>query len=69
MVTVSKCFPYIVHEVRRFHGGRGAQMLQDEVIGLLQPKVHAAQRIVVERTDTKHAHTVVVDVQYLEYNE
>lgn len=51
-----------MHEVRRLDGGRGAEVLQDELVGLLQPQVHAAQRLVVERPDAQHAHRVVVYV-------
>ena len=52
--------------MRRLDGGRGAEVLQDEVVGLLQPQVHAAQRLVVERPDAQHAHAVVVYIQHLE---
>lgn len=46
---------YLHDEMRRLHLRTGRQMVQQKVIRLRQPQVHAAQRIIVERPDAHHA--------------
>lgn len=57
--------PNLHHEVRRFHLGRGGQVLQDELVALLQPEVDPPERLVVERPDPQQPQVAVVDVQHL----
>lgn len=55
-----------MHEVRRLDGGRGAEVVEYELVRLLEPQVGAAERVVVEGPDAEHAHAVVVDVEHLD---
>lgn len=44
-------------------------MLEQKLVGLRQPQIDAAQRIVVERPDAHHAQLRVVDVEHLHAND
>ena len=54
--------PHVVAEVRRFHGGTGGAVLQDEGVRLLQPEMGVGENFVGEGMDDDVAREGVKDV-------